>query len=312
MVNQRNKDGGSVSDLVLAGASMNLRFVTWQVPNHITVIAEVGINHNGDMALAKQLIDIAVETGCDAVKFQKRTIELVYTAEVLDSPRESPWGTTQRAQKEGLEFSFEQYQEIDAYCRDRGIAWSASAWDIPSLDFIEEFNPPFHKVASAMLTHQAFIEAVASKGRVSLISTGMATFDIIDEVVEVFKAAGTPFVLLHTVSTYPSPEADLNLSMIHTLQERYGVPVGYSGHEPSVSPSVVAAALGATVIERHITIDRSMYGSDQAASLEQSGLRQLVTIIHKIPTMIGTGEKDWAPGEREVAEKLRYWETAGG
>ena len=294
------------------GQSVPNRQVTWEVPDHITVIAEVGINHNGDLALAKQLIDIAVETGCDAVKFQKRTIHLVYTAEVLDAPRESPWGTTQRAQKEGLEFSREQYQEIDDYCRDRGIAWSASAWDIPSLDFIEEFDPPFHKVASAMLTHQAFIEAVASKGRVTLISTGMATFDIIDEVVEVFKAAGTPFVLLHTVSTYPSPEADLNLSMIHTLQERYGAPVGYSGHEPSVSPSVVAAALGATVIERHITIDRSMYGSDQAASLEENGLRQLVNTIHKIPAMLGTGEKGWAPGEREVAGKLRYWETAGG
>jgi N-acetylneuraminate synthase len=288
------------------------RQVNWQVPDRIVVIAEVGINHNGDMELAKRLIDIAVDTGCDAVKFQKRTVDLVYAPEVLDAPRESPWGTTQRDQKEGLEFSREQYQEIDAYCRARGIAWSASAWDIPSLEFLEEFQPPFHKVASALLTHRPFIEAVASKGRVTLISTGMATYDIIDGVVEVFQSAGTPFVLLHTVSTYPSPEADLNLSVIHTLQERYGVPVGYSGHEPSVSPSVVAAALGATVIERHITIDRSMYGSDQAASLEENGLRQLVATIRKIPAMLGSGEKDWAPGEREVAGKLRYWETTGG
>jgi N-acetylneuraminate synthase len=294
------------------GQPVSHRQVTWQRPDRISVIAEVGINHNGDLALAKQLIDIAVDTGCDAVKFQKRTIDLVYTAEVLDSPRESPWGATQRAQKEGLEFSREQYREIDSYCRGRGIAWSASAWDIPSLEFIEEFDPPFHKVASAMLTYQAFVEAVASKGRLTLISTGMATLDVIDQVVDVFKCAGTPIVILHTVSTYPSPEADLNLSMIHTLQERYKVPVGYSGHEPSVSPSVVAAALGATVIERHITIDRSMYGSDQAASLEENGLRQLVTTIHKIPAMLGTGEKDWAPGEREVAGKLRYWEAAGG
>jgi N-acetylneuraminate synthase len=287
------------------------RHVTWQVPNHITVIAEIGINHNGDMELAKRLIDIAVESGCDAVKFQKRTVDLVYTTMVLNAPRESPWGTTQRAQKEGLEFSREQYEVIDKYCREQGIAWSASAWDIPSLDFIEEFAPPFHKVASAMLTHKAFIEAVAIKGRTTLISTGMATLEIIDEVVEVFKKAGTPFVLLHTVSTYPSPEADLNLSMIHTLRERYGAPVGYSGHEPSVSPSIVAASLGASVIERHITIDRTMYGSDQAASLEENGLRQLVSVIRKIPAMIGTGEKDWAPGEREVAGKLRYWESAG-
>jgi len=288
------------------------RSVNWQLPDHITVIAEVGINHNGDMALAKQLIDIAVNSGCDAVKFQKRTIDLVYTAEVLDSPRESPWGSTQRAQKEGLEFSWDQYQEIDECCRERGIAWSASAWDIPSLDFIEDFDPPFHKVASAMLTHRSFIEAVASKGRMTLISTGMATLEMIDEVVEVFQKVGTPFVLLHTVSTYPSPEADLNLSMIQTLQERYGVPVGYSGHEPSVSPSIVAASLGASVIERHVTIDRTMYGSDQAASLEENGLRQLISVIRKIPAMIGSGQKDWAPGEREVAEKLRYWESTGG
>lgn len=288
------------------------RHVVWQVPSRIVVIAEVGINHNGDMALAKRLIDMAADAGCDAVKFQKRTIDLVYTPEVLESPRESPWGSTQREQKEGLEFTREQYQEIDAYCRDRGIAWTASAWDIPSLEFVEEFDPPFHKIASAMLTHGAFVDAVASKGRDTLISTGMATFEVIDSVVDTFREAGTSFVLLHTVSTYPSPESDLNLSMIHTLHARYGVPVGYSGHEPSVSPSVVAASMGATVIERHITIDRSMYGSDQAASLEENGLRQLVTTIRKIPSMLGSGVKDWAPGEREVAAKLRYWEASGG
>ena len=293
----------------LSGA---VRHVAWQQPEGIFVIAEVGINHNGDMNLAKQLIDLAVDTGCDAVKFQKRTIDLVYTAEVLDAPRESPWGDTQRDQKQGLEFTLEQYQEIDSYCRAKGIAWSASAWDIPSLEFLEGFNPPFHKVASAMLTHRPFIEAVASKGRLTLVSTGMATIEMIDQVVEIFKSAGTPFVLLHTVSTYPSPESDLNLSMIQTLLERYKVPVGYSGHEPSVSPSVVAAVLGATVIERHITIDRSMYGSDQAASLEANGLRQLVSTLRKMPAMLGTGEKGWAPGEKEVAEKLRYWEAPSG
>ena len=293
----------------LSGTARN---VAWQQPEDIFVIAEVGINHNGDMSVAKQLIDMAVDTGCDAVKFQKRTIDLVYTTEVLDASRESPWGNTQRDQKQGLEFTLEQYQEIDRYCRDKGILWSASAWDIPSLEFLEGFNPPFHKIASAMLTHRPFTEAVASKGRLTLVSTGMATIEIIDEVVGIFKSAGTPFVLLHTVSTYPSPESDLNLSMIHTLLERYKVPVGYSGHEPSVSPSIVAAVLGATVIERHITIDRSMYGSDQAASLEANGLRQLVTTLRKIPGMLGTGEKDWAPGEKAVAEKLRYWETPSG
>ena len=301
-----------MSRTIPARLSETARNVAWRQPEDIFVIAEVGINHNGDMSVAKQLIDMAVDTGCDAVKFQKRTIDLVYTAEVLDASRESPWGNTQRDQKQGLEFTLEQYQEIDRYCRDKGILWSASAWDIPSLEFLEGFNPPFHKIASAMLTHRPFTEAVASKGRLTLVSTGMATIEIIDEVVGIFKSAGTPFVLLHTVSTYPSPESDLNLSMIHTLLERYKVPVGYSGHEPSVSPSIVAAVLGATVIERHITIDRSMYGSDQAASLEANGLRQLVTTLRKIPGMLGTGEKDWAPGEKAVAEKLRYWETPSG
>ena len=277
-----------MSRTIPARLSETARNVAWRQPEDIFVIAEVGINHNGDMSVAKQLIDMAVDTGCDAVKFQKRTIDLVYTAEVLDASRESPWGNTQRDQKQGLEFTLEQYQEIDRYCRDKGILWSASAWDIPSLEFTE---------------------AVASKGRLTLVSTGMATIEIIDEVVGIFKSAGTPFVLLHTVSTYPSPESDLNLSMIHTLLERYKVPVGYSGHEPSVSPSIVAAVLGATVIERHITLDRSMYGSDQAASLEESGLRQLVSTLRKIPTMLGTGEQAWAPGEKAVAEKLRYWET---
>ena len=278
---------------------------------YIPVIAEVGINHNGDIDIAKRLIDVAADVGCDAVKFQKRTIDLVYSAEALESARESPWGTTQRAQKEGLEFNQEQYQEIDAYCHDRGIVWSASAWDIPSLEFLEFFNPPFHKVASAMITHEEFIRAVASKGRLTFVSTGMASLDDLDQVVKVFQGSKAPFVLLHTISTYPSPEEDLNLSTIHTLRERYGVPVGYSGHESSVSPSVVAAALGAVVIERHITLDRTMYGSDQSASLEENGLRQLVNTLRKLPAMIGSGEKDWAPGEREVASKLRYWESSG-
>lgn len=287
------------------------RRVPWRVPDRIYVIAEIGINHNGDIDTAKRLIDLAVDADCDAVKFQKRTVELVYGPEVLDAPRESPWGSTQRAQKEHLEFSKEQYCEIDAYCEERGIAWSASAWDIPSLDFIDNFDPPFHKIASAMLTHNAFVQAVANKGRLTLISTGMASLDMIDSVVQVFRTSETPFILLHTVSTYPSPEKDLNLSLIGTLRDRYRVPVGYSGHEPSVSPSIVAAALGAVVVERHITLDRTMYGSDQAASLEENGLRQLVNVIRKVPAMLGNGLKDWAPGEREVAQKLRYWESSG-
>lgn len=305
-------EGSTMPPVLPLQTAVPTKQVSWQTPDYVTVIAEVGINHNGDIELAKQLIGIAASAGCDAVKFQKRTIDLVYSEEQLSSPRESPWGATQREQKQGLEFGLEEYREISRYCESLGIAWSASAWDIPSLDFVESFHPPFHKVASAMLTHEQFLREVASKGRPTLVSTGMATIDIIDDAVEVFQSAGTPLVLLHTVSTYPSPETDLNLSAMHTLRERYQVPVGYSGHEPSVSPSVVAAALGAAVIERHITLDRSMYGSDQAASLEENGLRQLVSTVRKIPMMLGSGEKNWAPGEREVATKLRYWESQDG
>jgi N-acetylneuraminate synthase len=283
--------------------------VELQRPSSIFVIAEIGINHNGDLALARKMIKLAKDAGCDAVKFQKRTIEIVYTREVLDAERESPWGSTQRDQKMGLEFGEADYAELDEYCREINILWSASAWDIPSLSFIESFNPPFHKVASAMLSHLEFLEEVAQLGRETLLSTGMASLEMIDTAVAIFKRHETPLVLLHTVSTYPTPEEDLNLDTIHTLRDRYQMPVGYSGHEASVSPSIVAAAQGATVIERHITLDRSSYGSDQAASVEEAGLRQLVSVLKKMPLLLGTGIKDWAPGELEVAKKLRYWEN---
>jgi len=278
-------------------------------PTYIPVVAEIGINHNGDLQTAKELIALAARTGCDAVKFQKRTVEIVYPRDVLDAPRESPWGTTQRDQKNGLEFGETEYAEIDEFCRESGIEWSASAWDLPSLEFIESFNPPFHKIASALITHSDLVTEVARLNRPTLISTGMATLEMIDEVVAVFRAIGTPFALLHTVSTYPTPEKDVNLALIHTLRRRYQVPVGYSGHEPSVSPSIIAAALGAQVIERHITLDRTMYGSDQAASLEESGLRQLIATVRKMPGLIGNGVKGWASGESDVAAKLRYWES---
>ena len=274
----------------------------------IPVIAEVGINHNGDLSIAKKLIALASDSGCYAVKFQKRTLDIVYPEDILDSPRESPWGTTQRDQKEGLEFSRSDYEEIDAFCREIGILWSASAWDLPSLHFVESFKPAFHKIASALVTNIEFVEAVASLGRVTLMSTGMTTVEDIDRAVEIFHRANTKVILLHTVSTYPTPEEDLNLRTIQSLSERYGLPVGYSGHEAAVSPSIVAAALGAVVIERHITLDRTMYGSDQAASLEPDGLRQLVSVVNKVPVLLGSGQKNWAPGEKEVAGKLRYWE----
>lgn len=279
------------------------------VAPYVPVVAEIGINHNGDIELAKELIAMAARSGCDAVKFQKRTVDIVYPQEILDAPRESPWGSTQREQKLGLEFGEFEYREIDRFCAQLGMDWSASAWDLQALEFVESFHPPFHKIASAMLTHSHFVRRVAELGRPTLISTGMATTEVIDEVVSVFEDAGTPFSLLHTVSTYPTPEADVNLALIRTLRMRYDVPVGYSGHEPSVSPSVIAAALGAQVIERHITLDRTMYGSDQAASLEEPGLRQLVATVRKLPSLIGNGVKTWAPGESVVATKLRYWES---
>jgi N-acetylneuraminate synthase len=279
----------------------------WPIPRKALVIAEIGINHNGDVEVAKRLIEQAKAAGCDAVKFQKRTIDIVYPAEVLRQPRESPWGTTQREQKEGLEFGGVEFDSIDAYCRNLGIDWLASAWDIPSQQFLRKYDLKYNKVASAMVTNLPFIEEVAGECRATFLSTGMCTFEDIDRAVAVFKKANCPIMLMHTVSTYPTPEKHLNLQTINTLRERYGLPVGYSGHESSVSPSIMAAMLGAMAIERHITLDRAMYGSDQAASLELPGLLNLVSAIRKIPECLGDGVKSLAPGEEGVAKKLRYW-----
>jgi N-acetylneuraminate synthase len=279
----------------------------WPIPAKILVVAEIGINHNGDLDIAKRLIEQAKAAGCDAVKFQKRTIDIVYPAEALRQPRESPWGTTQREQKEGLEFGGAEFDAIDAYCRNLGIDWLASAWDIPSQVFLRKYRLKYNKVASAMMTNLPFLEEVAGERLATFLSTGMCTFDDIDRAVNVFKMANCPIVLMHTVSTYPAPEKDLNLQLINSLRERYGLPVGYSGHESSVSPSIMAAMMGAVAIERHITLDRAMYGSDQAASLELSGLLNLVAAIRKIPNCLGDGVKRMAPGEESVAKKLRYW-----
>ena len=274
----------------------------------VFIIAEIGINHNGDLKIAKQLIDQSKAAGCDAVKFQKRTIDVVYSPDVLDQPRESPWGSTQRDQKMGLEFGVAEYDEINRYCNEVGIIWFASAWDIPSQNFLRQYNCPYNKVASAMTTHVAFLGEVASEKKMTFISTGMCTLDDVDHAVKIFRDADCPFVLLHTVSTYPAKESDLNLAVMATLRERYECPVGYSGHEPSVSPSVIAGALGAQVIERHVTLERSMYGSDQSASLEPAGLLNLVSTIRKISECVGNGEKQVIDAEKEVAKKLRYWE----
>ncbi len=270
------------------------------------LIAEIGINHNGDMAIAKKLIDEAADAGFDAVKFQKRTIDLVYTKEFLESARESQWGTTQRAQKEGLEFSYDQYKEIDAYCKSKNIQWSASAWDIKAQEFIQQFNCSFNKVASAMLGHIPLLKLIASEKRKTFISTGMATLEEIDQVVAIFKAAKCPFELMHCNSTYPMKDEDANLLCIPMLRDRYGVNVGYSGHESSlIKVCTAAVALGATSLERHITLDRAMYGSDQAASIETNALRNFVDTVRAVPSILGNGNKVLSESELKTREKLR-------
>lgn len=279
-------------------------------PSHsdIYITAEIGINHNGSMDIVKQLIDHSKSAGVDAVKFQKRTIDIVYSEEILNQYRESPWGTTQREQKEGLELTLEDYKEIDSYCKKIGIDWYASAWDISSQDFLMQFNLKVNKIASAMATNIEFVEKVANEKKPTFISTGMCTYDEISRVVEIFKMNNCQFILMHTNSEYPSKEENLNLNVIKTLRTKFECNVGYSGHEPSVSPSIVAAAIGAVSIERHVTLNRSMYGSDQAASLEIHGLRTLVGSIRKLKYILGDGEKKITPEELEIAKKLRYWE----
>ncbi|MDV7340798.1 N-acetylneuraminate synthase family protein [Terasakiella sp. A23] len=270
------------------------------------LIAEIGINHNGDMKIAKELISAAAEAGFDAVKFQKRTIEEVYTQEFLDSPRESPWGTTQGEQKRGLEFGKEEYLEIAAYCKELGIDWSASAWDVPAQQFLQQFDLPFNKVASAMLGHKKLLKEIISEGRKTFISTGMATMEEIDEVVEMFKKGNCPFELMHCNSTYPMKVEDANVNCIPMLRDRYGCDVGYSGHETSlIAVCLPAVVLGASCIERHITLDRAMYGSDQAASVEVHALKKFVATLREVPHIMGSGEKKISEAEEAVRKKLR-------
>jgi N-acetylneuraminate synthase len=270
------------------------------------LIAEIGINHNGDMKITKQLIDAAAEAGFDAVKFQKRTLDKVYTKEYLDSPRESPWGTTQREQKMGLEFDHKQYKEIDNYCKERSIDWTASAWDVDAQLFIRDFNVPFNKVASAMLGHKPLLSEIASEGKKTFISTGMANLDEIDEVVSLFRKVTCPIELMHCNSTYPMREEDANLRCIPMLKERYDCNVGYSGHESSlIKVCTTAVALGATSLERHITLDRAMYGSDQAASIETHSLKGFVDSVRRISTIMGDGLKNISEAELSVRKKLR-------
>lgn len=286
---------------------MNLNTI---LQNKCFIIAEIGINHNGDIEIAKKLIDMAKESDCDAVKFQKRTIDIVYDKKTLDSKRESPWGTTQREQKEGLEFSEKEYDEIDRYCKEKNIEWFASAWDVESLNFLDKYNLKNHKVASAMTTNINFLENLAKRKVHTFISTGMCKSEDIDKAVKIFENNNCDFTLMHTVSTYPSKESELILNTILELQKRYNCKVGYSGHEVSPGPSIIAAALGSVAIERHITLDRSMYGSDQAASLERGGLKLMVDYIRKIPISFGDKPReDILESEVPIAKKLRYWES---
>ena len=271
----------------------------------IKIVAEIGINHNGNMETCKELIDVAASAGADAVKFQKRDIDLVYTQEFLDEPRESPWGNTQRDQKKGLEFGLSGYQEIDSYCRTKEIDWFASAWDINSQKFLRQFDTKYNKVASAMIVYTDLLEEIASERRHTFISTGMSTYKDIQTAIDIFNGANCPFELMHTVSTYPMKDENANLNVIKTLQERFDCNVGYSGHEAGLAISYAAAAMGISSLERHITLDRSMYGSDQAASVEPGGFRQLVGAVRKIENAMGDGVKRIIEEEIPIAEKLR-------
>ena len=269
-------------------------------------IAEIGINHNGDIGIAKKLIDQAKEAGFDAVKFQKRDIDLVYSKEFLDQKRESQWGTTQRAQKEGLEFGKKEYDEIDKYCKKKDIIWFASAWDLNSLKFLDHYNLNYNKIASAMIVDLSFLKKVAKQKKYTFISTGMSSLDDIKKAVEVFKSGNCPFELMHCVSTYPTKPEHLNLLTINALRREFNCDVGYSGHENGIVVSVAASMMNVTSIERHITLDRTMYGSDQSASLEFKGFKEMISGIKKVKEALGEEKLGHVnDDEKVIAKKLR-------
>jgi N-acetylneuraminate synthase len=267
------------------------------------IIAEIGINHNGDIDLAKRLISVAVAAGCDAVKFQKRTVEVVYTAEELAKPRESPFGATNGDLKRGLEFEWEEYQEIDRYCKEVKMPWFASCWDEGAVDVIARFDVPCFKIASASLTDDNLLRHTRATGKPIILSTGMSTLEEIAHAVDVLGKKD--LILLHSCSTYPAYYEELNLRVVQTLQERFGVPVGYSGHETGLPSSVAAAALGACMLERHITLDRSLWGSDHAASLEPNGIGKLVGYVRLVEKSMGDGVKRVLEREHPIIKKLR-------
>ena len=267
------------------------------------IIAEIGINHNGSINMAKKMIDIAITTGCDAVKFQKRTIDIVYTKEELEKERKSVFGNTNGDLKRGLEFGYDEYKEIDLYCKEKGIIWFASCWDEKSVDFMEQFDIPCYKIASASLTDDNLLKYTRSKGKPILLSTGMSTLEQIKHAVKVLGSED--LIIYHCTSTYPSNANEMNLKTIESFKQLFNVPIGYSGHERGVTPSVLAVALGACSVERHITLDRTNWGSDQAASLEMAGLYHLVRDIRQVPELLGNGNKIVYPRELPIIEKLR-------
>ena len=272
----------------------------------VFIVAEIGINHNGDVELVKKMIDVAKNAGCDAVKFQKRTVEKVYSKEVLDSPRDSPWGKTTRDQKLGIEFGQREYDEIDRYCFLHDIEWYASAWDIDSQKFLRQYNLKHNKIASAMLTDYKLLETVAEEKKLTFISTGMSTMDEVRKAVEIFKKYDCPFELMHCNSAYPMDISEANLLCIPALKKEFNCNVGYSGHEVAgYLVCVSAVLLGATSIERHMSLDRTLYGSDQVASLEPLGWIRLVRDIRKIKQILGDGKKRVWDSELPAKEKLR-------
>ena len=272
----------------------------------IFITAEIGINHNGDLDIAKKLIDVAADAGADAVKFQKRDIDSVYTQEFLDGPRESQWGTTQREQKMGLEFGEEEYAIIDAYCKEKNIDWFGSAWDMKSIEFLDKFDLKYHKIASAMIVDHEFLNAIAKRGLHTFISTGMTDEKMIDDAVKIFRNHECSFELMHCISTYPMLSEDANLNCINTLKEKYNCNVGYSGHESGgLAISYAAAGMGISSLERHITLDRSMYGSDQSASIEPSGFQMLISGIREIEKAKGDGKIEFLEKEKPIADNLR-------
>jgi len=269
------------------------------------IIGEIGLNHNGDLDIAKKLIDAAAVAGCDAVKFQKRTPDICVPKDQRDVQRETPWGVMSYMDyRYRVEFDADAYRQIDAWCRERGLMWTASCWDEPSVDFIEQFKPAFHKVASATITDSGLMKKLAASERPVVMSTGMSTLD------EVRKAAAfvpkDQLILLHTNSSYPCRNpGEINLRVMHALADEFGVPVGYSGHEIGLQITVAAVAMGACMVERHITLDRSMWGSDQAASVEPHGLMRLVRDVRIIEQAMGDGEKRVYDSELPVRKKLR-------